>query len=272
MRDNLKSKILLNISLLGVCFFGFQIAKGQTHSDCLNAVADWEKAVVQRKKNPVYQIDSRFTVEERAFVERTVKIAVDRIQEKSIWEDVSNAYSFAYPKSVAVTKAGFCNSKEIRQNLLFHQLHYLATARENYSQDAFPKINIYYKNEPPKKGETGWVGYAFYNRVSVYWDFAAQNWKRRGDFQLYLNQHFLQQSGIYKNENYWAGTIVHEMMHNLGHQHPNAGSERYNQYQINLLANAVRNFGRTESAGDIVYPTHNCRLKSTGTETAGDIE
>ena len=99
-----------------------------------------------------------------------------------------------------------------------------------------------------------------------------ENGKTKVLFEIYLNQHFLQKTGIYKNENYWAGTIAHEMLHNLGHQHPNASDSKYNQFQINVLANAVRSFGFAATAGDIVeYPIHTCKSKASGDATAGDI-
>lgn len=271
----IQKKLLITFSFICLSLVAFNpnIAKGQTHHSCVNSIANWSVAKVYSKKKPKYWIDPKFTRSERIFIEKALKIAVDRFQEKSIWQTVRSSYGFANPKNETITNAGFCNNINIRRNLLFHQLYSLSATNPENAKREFPNIYIYHSNTPPKRGTPGWVGYAYYNKVSVYWNFQTRRWERSGNFQLYLNQFFLQKSGIYKSEDYWAGTIAHEMLHNLGHQHPDASNKKYQSFQINVLANAVRDFGRVESAGEIIkYPVHTCRLKSTGrAETAGDV-
>lgn len=271
-----QQNFLITLSLVFLFLFALSptIAKAQAHHSCVNSIANWSVAKVYSKKKPKYWIDPKFTSTERLFIENALKIAVDRIQEKSIWQTVRSNYGFANPKRATISNAGFCNNLNVRRNLLFHQLYTLTSTNRENARRQFPQIFIYHSNTPPKRGRAGWVGYAYYNKVSIYWDFQTQRWERSGNFQMYLNQHFLKKYGIYKSVDYWAGTIAHEMLHNLGHQHPDASNKQYQSYQINVLANAVRDFGRVESAGDAIkYPVHTCRLKSTGrAETAGDVE
>ena len=43
---------------------------------------------------------------------------------------------------------------------------------------------------------------------------------QEGDFDLEINTHFVNSGGRYNNAEEWASTIAHEMLHNLGHRHP----------------------------------------------------
>lgn len=261
------SKIGYSLILLGFMLFGVQNTSAQAHHGCINSVANWSVINVQKKKTPDYWIDEKFTAAEREFIKNALETAVDRIQEKDIWQEVSKTYGFAHPLADTISSSGFCNSIDIQRNLLFHQLSYLSKTTRKDSQEKFPKIYIYYDNIEPKEGELGWVGYAYYNKVKISWNEEKSDWEREGDFELYLNKFFLKQDGIYKNPDYWAGTIAHEMLHNLGHQHPDALDDTYNKFQINVLANVIRNFGFEATAGDTVYPKHICNMKSTGEST-----
>ncbi|NNF00124.1 MAG: hypothetical protein HKN25_13970 [Pyrinomonadaceae bacterium] len=258
----------LLLILLSAFLFFPQTARAQALHNCLSSVQNWQLSKISRKKTPAYWIDPGFSTAEQKFVKEALSKAVRRIQKKSIWREVNSSYRFAYPKNKTIANSGLCNNLSVKRNLLFHQLNFISSE----STGQFPKIYIYRRNIAPKKGSTGWLGYAYYDRVSVFWDYASRRWRRSGNFQLYLNQHFLRRNGIYKSSDFWAGTIAHEMLHNLGHQHPNAKDKRYRTFQINVMADAIRRYGPAATAGEIEYPVHQCRLKAAGEATAGHIE
>jgi hypothetical protein len=233
---------------------------------------NWNNIGKQKKKIQTYWIDPKFSATERNFIKNALEITVERIQDRSVWQTVKDTYKFAYPKAETLSNSGVCDSIDSRRNLLFHQLFQISSSNGFNPNNQFPEILIHYRNIPPKKDTIGWVGYAYYDRVNVYWDFANSRWEQSGSFSIYLNEHYLQQAGIYKDVNYWAGTIGHEMLHNLGHQHPDSTDAKYQQYQINVLANTIRSFGQKfeATAGDIEYPKHICNSKSTGEQTPSD--
>ncbi len=272
MKNKYVKKILISIGFLSLFVFIIQTAKAQANYNCIDSIANWNTIKTAKKKTPDYWIDPKFTAAEQEFIKKSLVVAVERIQEKEIWQEVSKTYGFAHPKSDTIFDSGFCNSIDIQRNLLFHQLYYLSVSSQKTGPETFPKIYIYHENIAPTEDDLGWVGYAYYNKVKIFWDSQKNNWEREGDFQLYLNRYYLNADGIYKNENYWAGTIVHEMLHNLGHQHPDISDAKYNQFQINVLANIIRNFGFAATAGDMKFPTHTCRSKSTGEGTASGTE
>lgn len=256
--------------LAGMFLFAAPPAPAQANHDCIGSVADWTAAGSLRKKAPDFRIDPKFTAAERAFIRKAVVTAVDRIQDREIWRQASESYAFAHPKAEAIHSAGFCNSADVQRNLLFHQLFHLANPSAPGTPGRFPRITIQHSNTPPGKDRPGWVGYAYYNKVRIYWNYEKDNWDREGDFQLYLNQYYLRQDGIYQSEDYWAGTVVHEMLHNLGHQHPDVTDATYGSFQINVLADIVRRQGFDASAGDVGFPVHTCRSVSSGDATAQD--
>lgn len=54
-----------------------------------------------------------------------------------------------------------------------------------------------------------------------------------GDFSIALNSWYLGGGEPYSDPNYWAGTIAHEMLHNLGHLHAeNRGAADYSRCQL----------------------------------------
>ena len=167
---------------MGVFVFYPQFAKGETFYSCINSVADWKDAEIEKNTNYKYLIDPKFPVRERLFIEKALKLAVDRIQDKKVWEEVNKSYGYAYPKTNTISNAGFCNNVNIKKNLLFHQLYSLSLSSAKKTKAKFPKIYIYYSNVPPKERERGWVGLAYYNKVSVYWDSATRKWKNKGSF------------------------------------------------------------------------------------------
>jgi hypothetical protein len=76
-----------------------------------------------------------------------------------------------------------------------------------------PTLNIILSHKPDSNA----VGWANTNLVKV--KFSAETHTVEGEFKVYLNSHFLGGGGHYSDPYYWAGTIAHEMLHNLGHLH-----------------------------------------------------
>lgn len=95
----------------------------------------------------------------------------------------------------------------------------------------FPMINIYpinKKSDTQAMGNVGCVScIAHRSTISV-----------RGKFHIKLNRFNLDvhNERFQANSIYWAGAIVHEMLHNLGHRHTN--NDYSDRWQINLFENA----------------------------------
>jgi hypothetical protein len=66
-----------------------------------------------------------------------------------------------------------------------------------------------------------------------------------GEFKVYLNRWYLNATSdkVYRDRNAWAGLLFHEMLHNLGHKHPDASDPGYSRYQINLAQVALSSNG-----------------------------
>jgi hypothetical protein len=111
-------------------------------------------------------------------------------------------------------------------DLLRFQLMCLKIKSENRQ---FPTIHIYpmyEKSEMQAKGTVGCISCISY----------GSTFSIKGKFEVKLNRCNLDAS----NENienliFWAGTIVHEMLHNLRHKHKE--HDYSNQWQINVFEN-----------------------------------
>jgi hypothetical protein len=108
-------------------------------------------------------------------------------------------------------------------DLLRFQLMCLKMKSEN---GQFPTIHIYpiyEKSEMQAKGTVGCISCISY----------GSTFSIRGKFEVKLNRFNLDASS--ENLTFWAGTIVHEMLHNLGHKH--IENDYSNQWQINVFEN-----------------------------------
>jgi hypothetical protein len=214
---------------------------------CTNAVADWRSKGAGRNSYR-RSIDSRFNETERNLIERALRIAVSRIQKKSNWERVRELYGYAWVTRGTLDSTGLCDEVDVMRNLLFHQLYWLSMPNgENDTSQPFPDIYIRMGYEPSREGYSGWVARAPYNTVNLYWDWRFGEWRLSDDskFDITLNNYHLATGGIYSDPEYWAGTIAHEMGHNLGHQHPSPSDPNYSKYQINILDEVIQNDGHS---------------------------
>jgi hypothetical protein len=120
------------------------------------------------------------------------------------------------------------NDKHYRgpHDLLCFQLMCLKMKGE---KGQFPTIHIYPMYEETNTQAEGTVGcvscISHESTLSI-----------KGEFEVKLNRFNLNVSGeSVRNAVYWAGVIVHEMLHNLGHRH---GENDYsNNWQINIFQN-----------------------------------
>jgi hypothetical protein len=234
--------------------------RAQAAHTCQSRVVNWNVKAVQKTRKYRYKIDPKFSQRQENFIREALKIAVERMQDKSVWQEVKNTYGFAYPTPKSIRNAGFCNSLNIRRNILFHQLYYISVPEGNrLNTTKLPDVQIYYKDEAPPEGKIGWLGKAPYDVVNIYWSNARNRWQKSGHFKISINAHYLFKNEMYSSSEYWAGILVHEMLHNLGHRHPRSTHPDYRKYQINVMASAIQNYGQ-DSAGPATsgYPVYAC--------------
>ena len=219
-------------------------------------------------------IDPRFSQEERRLIDDALRLAVSRLQRKRTWEQVEELYKYASVTRNSLNSSSLCDEADVRRNLLFHQLYYLSLP--NGARDvepAFPDIYIYYGYEPRQSGEKGWLGRAPYDTVQIYWDGEAEEWRQKGSFKITLNNYFVAAGGRYSEASDWAGTIAHEMLHNLGHRHPDSSDPNYSRYQINVLDAVVQNDGEDyKGSHPTLLSLHNEDFTARREREAGDNE
>lgn len=106
-------------------------------------------------------------------------------------------------------------------DIILYQLAALRNAAKR------PKLHIELAHKPDSQA----VGWANTNLVQV--KFTRETHTIVGNFHIYLNTHFLGGSGHFSDPYYWAGTIAHEMLHNLGHLHiTDRESPQYDRCQL----------------------------------------
>jgi hypothetical protein len=260
--------------VLGFIAFLYQPAKGQsTTSSCTDAIANWHRKGTGTNSYRRW-IDPKFNQVERSLIEDALRIAVNRLQQKSIWERVQELYDYASVTRDSLTSSGLCNEADVKRNLLFHQLYYLSIPNGAHDDEpAFPDVYIYYGYEPRREGEKGWLGHAPYDTVRIYWDSEAKEWRQKGSFKITLNNHFVAAGGRYSEANDWAGTIAHEMLHNLGHRHPDSNDPNYSKYQINVLDEVVQNDGEGyKGSRPTLLSLHSEDVTVTSEQDANDNE
>lgn len=214
---------------------------------CTNGIADWRNKGAGRNSYRRW-IDPRFSETERDLIERSLRMAVSRLQKKSNWERVRELYNYASVTQSTLASAGLCDEADVRRNLLFHQLYWLSLPNGTHdTAPAFPDVYIRKGYEQTRRGYSGWVARAPLGTVKLFWDWRLEEWRLSDDskFDITLNNYHLAAGGIYSDPEYWAGTIAHEMAHNLGHRHPSASDPNYAKYQINVLDEVIQNDGHS---------------------------
>jgi hypothetical protein len=243
-RLRLRHAALLTLILLACC--PCRTEGKNLATDCTDAIADWRKKGTN--VNPYRRsIDARFNEAEKGLIEEALRIAVGRMQQARSWKQVQERYTYAWLTSSAINGSGLCNEADVRRNLLFHQLYWLSMPNgKNDTARPFPDVYIRKGYEKTLRGHSGWVARAPYDTVRIYWDTLVGEWRLSDDskFEITLNNYFVNAGGVYSDPEYWAGTIAHEMGHNLGHRHPDHSDPDYSKYQINVLDEVIQNNGQ----------------------------
>jgi hypothetical protein len=118
-------------------------------------------------------------------------------------------------------------------DLLWYQLQSLRIAREKPTLT----ITAYYDKD------VNAVAWAHYNRVKV--KYSRDGFTVEGAFEITVNTFYLGGADPYSDPYYWAGTIAHEMLHNLGHMHDKSNREAvYYDRQMIVFERAVYWGGR----------------------------
>jgi len=168
---------------------------------------------------------------ENSVIARAMNLLHDRFRSLEV---LKKAYE--YSRGSYHIKGGYW--EECRMNrqshfgyadLLWHQITTLARSVP------FPdvEINAYHREDD------SW-GRADVGRVKVYWAGYGIDWS--GKFKVELNRYHLGSAGAGSNPEMWASTIAHEMLHNLGHDHPPCDNGM--GLQINAFSRAVHTYGR----------------------------
>jgi hypothetical protein len=245
--NSLRTRIIGNalaVLILSTCAFLPQSVTGNPLArTCTNSLWDWHNKGTGTNSYRRW-IDPEFNSVERNIIEEALRIAVSRLQQKRNWEQIQERYSYAWVTSGSVSWSGVCDEPDVRRNLLFHQLYWLSLPNSNNdTSPAFPDIYIRKGYEKSPRGQIGWIASAPYDTVRIYWD--GESWRATRDskFEITVNNYFLAGPDVYSDPEYWAGTIAHEMMHNLGHRHPDIDDPDYKRYQINVVDEVIQNNG-----------------------------
>jgi len=184
-----------------------------------------------------YRIHSGFTADEIKIIKEALKIVSKRLFKRQI---IKNMYEHSNTK-------GFCFGLDVwqRSNLSKHSSNHgayylleyqLTSLKMKYENNHFPLIHI-----RPICEQSNVSGRGFLSTVQCV-SHSSQS-LINGQFQIYLNRYQLQQTKMTKSDLIsWAGVIVHEMLHNLGHNH-HVG-DYSNRWQINLFTKCFEHNGR----------------------------
>jgi len=150
--------------------------------------------------------------------------------------ELSSRYSLS-PN--AMRNSNILDTNQNRWDLLYYQLSWLAQPIGDRKSGitAFPNIRIVGGYEAPVSGKLDWAGRAQLDLVQV--RAVGDNVQQNGEFKIELNRYHTLDTE-YQDPNVWAGIIVHEMLHNLGHDHANGYEIKY---QVNVMGDVVQTDG-----------------------------
>jgi hypothetical protein len=189
------------------------------------------------------EVDSRFSRTETSILRRACDAAVKRLQSEQVRRKVYETARYALISDSVMSRSNIRNTPADRWNLLNQQLLILALPNgANDTEPPFPDIFIEYAHAPERDGR-GWLGRAQLDTVTVFWDDREREWKQKGSFHIIINDYYVARGEKLSDPDEWAGTIAHEMLHNLGHTHPASGDSDWDKYQINVLDEIVQSYG-----------------------------
>ncbi|CAF1280347.1 unnamed protein product [Adineta ricciae] len=175
-----------------------------------------------------YEIHSGFTLDEETFIQKALAIIDNRLLDEKI---LQNMYQIC-GTSGCLFAPGVWSRSKLAKNKEYSGIHdllrfQLMCLKLEIEENRFPVIHLYptyEKSDTQAEGKLGCISCISHgSKFSI-----------EGAFHIKLNQHNLdttnEQIG---NSIYWAGTIVHEMLHNLGHKHQI--NDYTDQWQINVF-------------------------------------
>jgi hypothetical protein len=186
--------------------------------------------------NPInYQLEG---FDEERFGEETLlasamNILAARFQDRRIWQAVYDAGARYYISGQVMEQSNLIDTRQNRRNLLWHQLYWLSQSNApDDTEPSFPRVVLRAFHESSRV-----LAKAPLDEVVV--RSVGRNIRQSGSFRLLINRYKLASGGSGSDPEEWAGTIAHEMLHNLGHTHSEAGDADYEDWQIIVFDNAV---------------------------------
>ena len=183
-----------------------------------------------------YRIHQGFTHNEEMLIKSALEIIATRLFRTEI---LKNMYDIC-GTSGELLGARVWSHSQLTNNRNYRGMHdllrfQLMCLKMKHANGQFPIIHVYPMFEKSDTQAEGTVGCL--SCISHGLTFSIE-----GEFQVKLNRYNLDASNnSIENSLYWAGAIVHEMLHNLGHKH--RGNDYSNQWQINVFEKCFINNG-----------------------------
>ena len=171
-----------------------------------------------------YKIHHGFTLDEEILIRNAFQIIADRLFKPEI---LQNMYQICGTSGVLLDK-GVWSHSQLENDHNYHGAYDLIRFQLMCLKNVkFPPIHIhpmYKKSDTQSAGTVGCVScIARRSKFSI-----------NGKFDVKLNRYNLDPlNKNLGNSVYWAGAIVHEMLHNLGHKHTN--NDYSDRWQINVF-------------------------------------
>jgi hypothetical protein len=179
-----------------------------------------------------------FDEDEETLLTRAMNLVAARFQDKRIWQAVYDSGARYYISDRVMGSSNLIDTSQNRRNLLWHQLYWLSQPNAaDDTEPAFPRVVLRASYE-----KSDVMAMARLDKVVVKSNGGTV--RQSGSFDLSINRYHLGAGGRDSDPEEWAGTIAHEMLHNLGHDHSEAGDPDYEDWQIIVFDSAViRNAG-----------------------------
>lgn len=184
-----------------------------------------------------YIIHVGFTTGEEIIIETALQTVADRLVKPEILQNMyqicgTSGYDLA-PGVWQCSQLANNHNYNHPSDLLRYQLMCL---RVNGEQGKFPTIHIYpiyEQSETLGRGTIGCVSCVSHGSM----------FSIKGEFDVKLNRYNLGAPGRDGSDPVlWGGVIVHEMLHNLGHDHN--GKDYNSNWQINVFERCFKKYGK----------------------------
>jgi hypothetical protein len=159
-------------------------------------------------------VDPQFSVEQKNVLREAATVLCSR----NIRDIFNSAYAISKKdKPKPVSKKDQPQMDELKRAFLSRTDEFMCLKGQKFffpfhKRGSFSKLHISYL-----KGRSDAVGLGWLGTVKPIWNGAAHN-----EFSIAINTDFLCNDEYFlsKDADYWAGVIAHEMLHNLGFEHP----------------------------------------------------